>query len=268
MKLTKAILVISITASVLMAVVSVAGIFSSSVYAKESASWTAQGAAQDVVNLAMVFPLLSVSAFLAYRRVSRLWFSVWLGLILYTIYAYVLYSFFMHFGMWMLPYVAILGLSFYALVLTLLDVKQGVAPTALSGPVRKALSVYLILNGALFGYLWLSEIIGASLKGAELESAASAGFWINPVHVLDLAFILPAMIATGVSVWRRSEPGSLFALPILVFAVTMGVAVIAMAVNIRLSGIDESLTPALIMGVNVALALLLCFWVLKSDMRA
>jgi hypothetical protein len=267
MKLTKATLVISITASVLMAVVSVAGVFSSSVYARESASWAAQGGAQDLVNLVVVFPLLGVSAFSAYRGISRPWFSVWLGLVIYMAYSYVLYSFFMHFGIWMLPYVAILGLSFYALILTFLRVSQEVAPPAFRGTKRKALSIYLILNGTLFGYLWLSEIIEALVKGSKLKSAASAGFWINPVHVLDLAFILPAMIATGILVWRRRSLGSVFAVPILVFAVTMGLAVIAMAFNMRLKGIVESLMPAVFMGVNVILALFLCAWALKRDMQ-
>ena len=43
-------------------------------------------------------------------------FLVWSGVLLYLIYAYVIYAFDVHFNSLFLVYVAILGLSFYALV--------------------------------------------------------------------------------------------------------------------------------------------------------
>ena len=40
---------------------------------------------------------------------------VTLGLLIYVVYSYILYAFFIHFGSWFLVYVAVLGLSTYAL---------------------------------------------------------------------------------------------------------------------------------------------------------
>ena len=40
---------------------------------------------------------------------------VTLGLLIYVVYSYILYAFFIHFGPWFLVYVAVLGLSTYAL---------------------------------------------------------------------------------------------------------------------------------------------------------
>lgn len=47
-------------------------------------------------------------------------FLVWSGVLLYLIYAYVIYAFDVHFNSLFLVYVAILGLSFYALIGSLL----------------------------------------------------------------------------------------------------------------------------------------------------
>jgi hypothetical protein len=40
---------------------------------------------------------------------------------------------------------------------------------------------------------------------------------VNPVHVLDLAFLVPGMITTSVLLWRKQLWGFLRAVPLLVF---------------------------------------------------
>jgi hypothetical protein len=50
---------------------------------------------------------------------------------------------------------------------------------------------------ALFLLLWLSEILPDLLAGAPSRSAGDRNVPTNPVHVLDLAFFLPAVITTG-----------------------------------------------------------------------
>src|SRR3990172_3256670 len=97
-----------------MAVTSAAGIFVESVYAKESAAWAAQGVGQDIVNLILVCPALAATAYGAGKGSLRAEL-VWVGLLIYAVYSYVLYALFVHFNVLFLPYVAVLGLSAYAL---------------------------------------------------------------------------------------------------------------------------------------------------------
>jgi hypothetical protein len=72
----------------------------------------------------------------------------------------------------------------------------------------------LVTVAVLFTVLWLADIGPDMLRG-ELSSSASAwGVPTNPVHVLDLAFLLPATFATGLAL-RVGRRWSLVAAPAL-----------------------------------------------------
>ena len=62
---------------------------------------------------------------------------------------------------------------------------------------------FLIVVAALFALLWLSEIVPDLLVGRPPTSAAEWNIPTNPVHVLDLAFFLPAACLSGVLLLRH-----------------------------------------------------------------
>lgn len=75
----------------------------------------------------------------------------------------------------------------------------------------------LIVLGTLFALLWLSEIVPDLIAG---HTSPSASAWLvptNPVHVLDLAIFLPAVLTTGVLLLHRKPVGYLTAPGQLVF---------------------------------------------------
>jgi hypothetical protein len=72
---------------------------------------------------------------------------------------------------------------------------------------------------------------------------------VNPIHVLDLALVLPAMAATGVLLWMNRPPGFLFAVPLLMFGVAMDIAIIAMAITMVRNRVSDSYGPAVFIGV-------------------
>lgn len=57
---------------------------------------------------------------------------------------------------------------------------------------------FLTVVGALLASLWLSEMVPDSLSGEPSRSATDWNVPTNPVHVLDLAFFLPAVITSAV----------------------------------------------------------------------
>src|SRR5687767_13917567 len=103
---------LSLLLAVLVAAASGAGILLEGTYAKESASWAAQGVGQDIVTLTLAVPLLIVSAIEASRGSKRA-LLVWTGVLVYLVYSYTLYAFFIHFNALFVVYTAALGLSFY-----------------------------------------------------------------------------------------------------------------------------------------------------------
>src|ERR1700738_4571234 len=114
MKISKIALWLSVIDALLVLLASVSGIFLKSVYARETPSWAVQGIGQDIVNLVAVMVLLIAAYFVNNGSVKA--FLVWSGVLLYLLYAYVIYAFDIHFNSLFLVYVAIVGLSFYALV--------------------------------------------------------------------------------------------------------------------------------------------------------
>jgi hypothetical protein len=244
-------IVLSLIAAVLMALASAAGVLSDATYVRETVSWAAQGAGQDMVNFLVAFPVLVGSALYAHLGLTRAHF-VWIGALMYLVYSYVLCAFFVHFGPWFLVYVAILGLSSYALVGGASSVEVPMLPDvfARSGHT-KAAAVFLMMLGCGFAALWLGDIVPALIEGRAPASAIANGFPVSPVHVLDLALFLPGTIATSVLLWKRRPLGFLFAVPVLVFVTLMGLAIITMTFVMRARGLPAPMGIVPIIGTAV-----------------
>jgi hypothetical protein len=238
---------LTLAAAVLMTVASVAGLTAPSVYARETAAWASQGVAQDAVNVALILPALLVSVYAGARGSTRA-LLVWLGLLIYIVYSYILYAFFVHFNALFLVYVATLGCALWSLVGLCVTIDpEGVAAAFDAERRCTTYVVYLVGSGVAFGALWLSSVVPALLAGGMPHDVAEVGLTVNPVHVVDLTFVLPAMILTGVLLQRRHNLGVLFAAPLLTFSVAMGAAIVAMAVVMDMRGLADGRGVALAM---------------------
>jgi hypothetical protein len=187
-----------------------------SIYGRETAELADQALAQDAVNLVVVAPLILGLGVRAARGSVRA-YVCWLGCLAFTAYSYAIYAFALHFGPLFPLWVAVLGLSSYALVggLTTMDtdvVKQRFACRRLS------LTGWALIGFAgLFALVWLREIVPDLLAGRPSTSAVALHLPTNPVHVLDLALVLPAVVTSGVLLLRRSALGYATAPGLLVF---------------------------------------------------
>jgi hypothetical protein len=256
---------LSILIGVLVAISSLSGIFNPATYAKETANWAMQAVGQDIGNLLAV-PTLLISTYMLQKRSLQAYF-IWLGTLFYFIYAYLIYAFFIHFNYLFLVYVAILGLSSYTLLGGL--VGQGIRSILqpLSNRKIKSASVLLIIIGVLFGFLWLSELIPALLSGQVPKSTMTAGLWVNPIHVIDLALVLPGMILTGIFLWRKKLMGYLFAVPWLTFSVLMGSSIVATMIMELMNGNREATIPLIMVGIIVLASLLVLYHYLANVKR-
>ncbi|KRE41580.1 hypothetical protein ASG74_13755 [Knoellia sp. Soil729] len=176
------------------------------VYGRETRELFDAATAQDVVTLVVVVPLLASLALRA-RRGSLPALLCLPGVLAFTVYNYAIYSLSINFGPLFLVWVAVLGLSIFALigVVATVDrpaVTQRFATQRLPGPAW-----VLIVVPAFFVLLWLAEIVPDLLSGGPSRSATAWNVPTNPVHVLDLAFFLPAAISSGVLLRRRRPLG-------------------------------------------------------------
>jgi uncharacterized integral membrane protein len=96
-----------------------------------------------------------------------------------------------------------------------------------------------------------------SRGGTAPDGVAEIGLPVNPIHVLDLALLLPLTLMTGVAHWKRRPFGLLFATPLLVFFAIMDCAIISMTYFMRARGVPASLAivPVMLAGLLISGAL-------------
>jgi hypothetical protein len=218
---------LSIAIAILAASASVIGLVVDRVYGEEKPELVAQALAQDAVNLAIVSPALVLTALLSLRGSLRA-YLVWLGLLAFTAYNYMIYTVGIHFGFLFLPWVAILGISLYTLVagLALID-WYALRAAYIDGSWRPVAAWFLVVVGSLFALLWLTEIVPATVNDEPLQSARDVGWPSNIVHVLDLAFFMPAVVVSGLLL-RRGRPLAYASAPaLLVFLIATSLPIMA-----------------------------------------
>lgn len=229
--------------AVLIALTSLGGILIPSLYVHESTNWAAQALGQDWVDLLLAVPWLLLTGALAARGSKRA-LSLLAGALLYTVYTFVIYAFGMHFNLLFLVYCAALGVSFFALGGTLLRLFDEPVDEASPTATRVA-GYFLIAIGALFGWVWLTDIVPALFWNSTPGSIAEAGTPTNPVYVMDLAVILPLHIATGVALLRGRPFGQVLAPIVLSFGVLMSLSIAGMLIVMRLRGVGADIGVAI-----------------------
>ncbi|MEV6523778.1 hypothetical protein AB0M43_17665 [Longispora sp. NPDC051575] len=215
----------SVAAAVLAAAGSLVGLLNiGSVYGREAAAFVEQAIAQDLVNLAVITPATVILALLALRG-SRAAHLAWLGVVAFTVYNYVIYTLSIHVGPLYLAWIAVLGLSLFALIggLTPARIRDRIPVTEVW---RAATGWYLVIIAVLFAGLWLADIVPAVLTGEVPAGARDLELPSNPVHVLDLAFYLPAALAAGVLLLRDNAWGHATAPGLLIFLALTGLPIL------------------------------------------
>ncbi len=247
--------ILSFPLAALAALTSIAGIALPSTYARETAAWAAQAIGGDWVNLFVFAPALVVTAVFTLKgsRISALLLG---GVLLYAAYTFVLFAFAVHFNRLFLVYCAELGLTFYALAGLLSDLRDldvrswfsDRAPVRLSGGLLVAIAV-------LFYFVWLSEDIPAIFAGTVPKSVTDVGLATNPVHVIDLALVLPALLIAAIALFRGRSFGYYFAPIALSFIVLLSIAIGAMVIALFRRGLAPDLTGAWLFAVLTAVSI-------------
>lgn len=238
----------------LVALVSLGGLVSDA-YAHETGAWAAEAIGVDCFDLVVTVPALAICGWGARAGAYR-WRVLLAGCYAYTVYEMAIYAFAVHFNALFLIYCATLGLAGYALA--------GLA-VELAGQVerveRRASRLgggFLVGIGVAFALLWLGEDVPAVLHDQPSKALSETGLFTNPVHVIDLAFVLPAHVVAGVWLWRRRPAGELLGAIALSFDVVMAASIGGMMVAMHATGAQASAAViAAMLVVSAATALVL-----------
>lgn len=219
--------------AILLAGLSLGGLLWPAAYADETAAWRAQAIAQDWFDLVVAAPALAVASLWSRHRPpgsvhARL---VQAGLLLYTLYVAAVYAFAIHLNALFLVYCAALGLATFAL-LTLAPLRGEATRQRYTAhlPARLA-GGFLVGVGGVFALLWLAQLAPMTLGGGPPAELVETGLPTNPIHVLDLSFILPLHVIAGLSLWRRRDLGCVLAPALLAFSAMMAASIAFLALT-------------------------------------
>jgi hypothetical protein len=261
---TTAWLWLSIAAAVLAVTGSVIALSVDSIYAGLTPAFLPQALAQDIANLIVVSPAWLVLAIMALRGSLRA-YLLWLGVLIFTVYNYVIYTFSVPFGPLFLLWVAVFGLSIFSLIGGITAVDHKVVASSFTS--RRAILVaawFLIVTAVLFGLLWLSEDVPALFSAATPSSLIDMALPTNPVHILDLGFFLPAVIITGVLLIKRKPLAYTIAPSFIVFLILTGIPILLTPGVQTMRGESAAWGVVLPIGTLTVVLLGLLVWLLST----
>lgn len=242
----KAIIILSILLAIMLSIVSYYGAFVSDTYQRDTASLAAQGIGQDIFDLFIVTPLLLLSLISLLKK-SRIALYLFSGTIFYILYSFFIYCFGVHFNHLFLLYCMILGSSFYLFILATSRLKALHVQEGFDHKIpTRTLGIYLIIIASMFYMLWLKDILPAIIHYSVPKSVSDYQLLVNPVHVLDIALVLPGLIITGVSLIRKRPTGLILTPIFLIFFILLAIALVAMVIMSKVKGISEDLSIAVI----------------------
>jgi len=243
-----AILWLSFSLAILVAVSAFVGLSSPGFYARETPNWQAQSEGQDMADLFLVTPALLLTAIGAYlKRKGAL--LAWAGVLVYLLYTFLIYCFAVHFNQLFLLYCFALGLSFYSLLWFIYtQMKEPGRVSLFSAVPRRLTSVYLFVLPVLFYFLWLSEIVPALVNKEVPLSVVQTGLPTNAVHVIDLAVVLPGIFISGIFLWKKKRIGYIMAPVLLTFFILMDLTIGGLVLVMKGKGVDAEMVLAGVMG--------------------
>lgn len=185
------------------------GVLNQNIYIKVLESDLLPGTvAQDVITIMASLLLLFLSARINETDVKKQ--IVVMSLLAYLFYGYGIYVIERVYNPLYILYMMIVGLSFWSIVFGLVRINQEVVKQVKAPKMIRYLSAgCLFFTAILFYFLWIAQLLPLMRTGEKIE-------FFYSIFILDMVFVLPAIILSGVFLLRKNSLGLIFS-PILFF---------------------------------------------------
>jgi hypothetical protein len=262
---TKTAYILSILIAILAVIASAGGLLLKNLY-RDNAFVTTTWLGNDAVTLLLAVPILVIALVFSNRGSTRAQL-IWLGALDYMLYNYAFYLFGSAFNAFFLVYVALLGLSIFALIFTLtsLDVVEVSQHFSDRTPV-KWIGGYFLFVALGLSTVYLIQSVAFIVTGQLPAIVTISQHPTNVVFALDLTLLVPWLVVGALWLIKRqpwgyaiagilSVKGPLYALVLSVNSVLVQQAGLSQSSELPLWG---TLT---LLGLVVSL---LFFWSMKS----
>lgn len=239
-------------------------IYGKGLYQYESNSMAAQAIAQDYVTLFLGVPLLIGSFYLTVKG-SLKGKLLLLGTLGYFLYTYASYSFLAMYNEFFLIYLLLFVCSFYAFILMMISIDMNDLKTQFSNqlPVKFIGGVSIFISVMLL-MMWLGRIVPPLMEGTTPESLEHYSTLV--IQVLDLVFIVPLGIISGILLIKRHALGYLLSSVIFIKGLTLGTAVTAMVISLIQAGETVSYVEIVVFPI-FNLVVIYCLYLMLSDLN-
>jgi hypothetical protein len=237
-------------------------IYGKGIYQHMSADVAVQGIAQDYITLFAAIPLLLISL-IGYRKKSIKAHFLLAGTLGYFL---VTYLFYMSMGMYsimFLPYVVLLGLTFFGFFLAMKQLAS-LNITRLFSPETpyRFVGWFLIINAISIALLWLGVIVPPLIDGTVYPVELNH-YTTLIVQGFDLGLLLPICFVAGIMLIRNSSDGYLYATPYVVFLSILMSSLTAKIIAMAMNGVNVIPVIFIIPVINI-ITILCAFLMIRS----
>lgn len=225
-------------------------IYGEGIYQHMPADVAIQGIAQDYVTLFLAIPLLVIS-WVGFRKKSIQAHFIMAGTLGYFLVTYLFYLTMGMYNIMFLSYVVLLGLTFFALFLTVDQLNQfNVTEVFTAKTPHKFVGWFLMLNSVIIAFLWLSIIIPPLLDGSIYPSDLNH-FTTLIVQGLDLGLLLPICFIAGYLLMKKNPRGFSYGTIYIIFLSVLMTALTAKVIAMAMAGVNVIPVIFIIPSINI-----------------
>lgn len=201
---------LSILIAVLAAISSLGGLLLSGLY-RDNLFVTSAWKGNDLVTLVIAVPALAVALVLAARGSGRATL-IWIGLLDYTLYNFAFYLFGTAFNWFFLLYVALLGLSIFALIFALVNIDvPAISRHFREGTPRGWVAGYMLVVAIGLSLVYIAQSVAFILSGHLPSIVTQTGSHTSLVFALDLTLVIPFFALGAIWLLQRKPWGYVLA---------------------------------------------------------
>lgn len=211
-------------------------IYGSGIYKNDSVAVVAQGLAQDLVSLIMGIPLL-IGALVLFNKGKTKGKLLLSGALGYFLYTYMSYSFLWNYNSLFLLYVALMSLSAFALVLTIMNINIDNLRNEFNDKLpRIFIGGVQIFIGIMIGLMWLAKIVPSIINNS--VPVGLEHYTTLIIQAMDLAFVMPLAILSGILLIKKNRFGYLLSSIMIIKGSALLISITAMIVGQMIAGVD------------------------------
>jgi len=239
-------------------------VYGKGLYKHMSAEVAPQGIAQDYITLFAGVPLLIIALFIA-RKGSVKGMYLLAGTLGYFLVTYLFYTAMGMYNKMFLVYIALMGTSFYAFILTILHFNLNELKNIFKQhtPV-KTVGGFLIFTSICIALLWLGIIVPPLLDGTIIPGQVEH-YTTLIVQGLDLGILLPAAFISGILLVRKKPSGYLFGPVYFVFLSLLMMALTAKVIAMKVLGYN--VIPVIFIIPTFSILTLICAFILLKNIE-